>query len=117
MAGTYTFSIPDSDSALMENFQRVSRREGRKTSNVIVDLLKEYCKQHDDAHNPQTLIDDFEKPYSAVPNLYSPNDELVKKFYDRLESKAEYEKIDQGLNTFMQYHNKKYHDMLRAHKW
>ncbi len=88
----------------------ICKREGTTFSELIVELLKKYYKEHAKSQNPQTLITLFESGLeNAIPNVYviSRDPKILEKFYTRINNKEEYDEIDKCLNIWLGIHDKK----------
>lgn len=103
-----SFSYPKSKDELMEEIDKIARREGVFFSDIVIECLEDYCKKHGKSQNPQTEITLFETGLeSAIPNLYQVNEDNVKSFYNKIKKKDEYKFLDEKLNIFLRFHNKK----------
>lgn len=108
---TKSFSYPKNIDNIIEEVEIIARREGVSFSEVIVSQLKDYVKEHSKSQNPQTEITLFETGIeNAIPNLYHiiKNPKILDKFYKLIKKFEDFKEIDEGLNIWMNKHNKKF---------
>ncbi len=107
---TKSFSYPkDFDSTILI-IEKVCRKEGKSFSDVLVELLKQYAKEHAKSENPQTTIPLFETGLeNAIPNVYEiiKHPEKLQKFYKLIKKREEFKYLDKGLNIWFTQHNKR----------
>lgn len=104
---TKSFSYPNSMDEMIIEVESIARREGTYFSDIVVDLLKNYVKEHSKSQNPQTEITLFETGVeSAIPNVYA-KDEAWEKFYNLLKKRLDFKKVDEQLNMILRLHNRR----------
>lgn len=107
-----SFSYPKSQDEMIEEVEKIARREGEYFSDIVVTLLQDYVKKHSKSHNPQTEITLFETGMEmAIPNLYEEETKW-KKFYSLIKKKADFKELDNKLNMILNLHNKKDKEFL-----
>lgn len=109
---TKSFSYPKSQDNMIEEVERIARKEGDYFSDVVVSLLQEYVKKHSKSQNPQTEITLFETGMEmAIPNMYE-NETKWKKFYTLIKKKSDFKELDKKLNMILHLHNIKDREFL-----
>jgi len=107
-----SFSYPKSKDKIIEEVEKIARREGTFFSDIAVELLEEFVKKHSKSQNPQTEITLFETGLeNAIPNLYRDKT-IWKKFYKMIKKPEDFNEIDNQLNMILNLHNKKDKEFL-----
>jgi len=107
-----SFSYPKSMDGMIEEVEKIARKEGDYFSDIVVTLLQDYVKKHSKSQNPQTEITLFETGMEmAIPNLYEDVTKW-KKFYTLIKKKADFKELDKKLNMILNLHNKKDKEFL-----
>jgi len=102
-----SFSYPKSKDELIEEVEKIARKEGEYFSDIVMQLLEDYVKKHGKSQNPQTEITLFETGLEfAIPNLYRSK-EIWQKFYNLIKKKSDFKELDNQLNMILNIHNKK----------
>jgi len=104
-----SFSYPKSKDELIENIDESARREGLTFSDIVLESLDRWWLEHGKSQNPQTRITLFETGLeNAIPNLYeiAKHPEKLKKFYNLIKRKEDYQELDRGINLLLNYHNR-----------
>jgi len=101
-----SISMKLADAPVFAEFELLAKKEGYHSSSAyIVDLIKREVKEHKDSHNPQTVIDMFDRDIvTAIPNIYERDDKIWLKFYSRL-SQKEYDALTERLQIVNSIHN------------
>ena len=98
-----SYSYPVEKIPIIEKFEEITRREGKKMSPVIVQLIVDFVKIHGDG-NPNSSLDQFEQTdFKVTPALFR-NKQAWQTYYKKL-TKTEYKEIDQQLNLLLNIHN------------
>jgi len=108
-----SFSYPKSKDDLIEEVDQLARKEGLTFSDVVLQGIERFWKEHGKSQNPQTEITLFETGLeNAMPNLYKiiEHPELLDKFYSLMKSQEEYRHLDEAINILNNKHNKKLSD-------
>lgn len=94
------------DAPVFAEFEALAKKEGYHSSSAyIVELIKKEVKEHSLSHNPQTIIDMFDRDIvTAIPNIYERDEDIWLKFYARL-SQIEYDALTQRLQIVNNIHN------------
>ena len=89
-----SFSFTDDKKPMLEEFKKIADRERKGRSQLIVDLIEEYVKNHSSG-NSTFKIDDFQDPnFRAMPATMSSNWHIyIRKHMDRKER----DKLDKQL--------------------
>ena len=104
---TKSFSYPKDFDDNIEEIEEICKREGTTFSELTVELLKKYYKEHAESQNPQTQITLFETGVeNAIPNMYR-DEPSWKKFYNKIKKRADYLALDKQLNMILRIHNSK----------
>jgi len=110
---TKSFSYPNSMDKMIVSVESIARREGTYFSDIVVELLKNYVKEHGKSQNPQTEITLFETGVeSAIPNIYA-QEEFWDKFYSLINKRVDFEKLDDQLNMILRKHNNRDKELSR----
>jgi len=112
---TKSFSYPKSKDDFIEKIETTARKEGVTFSDVVMEGLDDWWKEHGESKNPQTVIPLFETGLeSAIPNLYEviKHPEKLDKFYKLMTSKEDFKHLDKAVNILLQKHNKKDKEFL-----
>ena len=92
-----TYYLANEDFELQQKIEDLANRERVNLSNIIIDALKEYLKNHGDG-NPAFTLDQFADPdFSVCPAFYRDGsiwEKYIKKA-DKKEAKAKREKEDE----------------------
>ncbi len=92
-----SFSFTEDKKQMLEEFKKIADREGKGRSELIIELLEEYVKNHS-AGNSTFKIDDFQDPnFIAMPATMSDTgkwNEYIRKHMDRKER----DKLDKQLD-------------------
>jgi len=110
-----SFSYPKSKDDFIEKIENTARKEGITFSDVVLEGLNDWWKEHGDSKNPQTEITIFETGLeSAIPNLYEiiTHSEKLDKFYKLMTRKEDFKHLDKGVNILLQKHNQKDREFL-----
>jgi len=101
-----SISMRPEDLVFYEKFGDLAKKEGfHSASAYLVDLMKKELKEHSESHNPQTIIDMFDRDIvTAIPNLYERDEDKWLKFYGGLSPK-EYEALGERLDWLGNLHN------------
>jgi len=109
---TKSFSYPKSKDEMIEEVEKIARKEGEYFADVVVMLLEEWVKKHSKSQNPQTEITLFETGMEmAIPNMYEVKSKW-KKFYTLVKNRADFKELDKQLNMILNLHNKKDKEFL-----
>jgi len=91
LAKNESFSIPDDDMELFKAFDELRWREKKNTSQLIMQAIKEFYKNHSQSEN-QPSLDAFQDPnFRACPTFFAPNN-IIKEYMLSLK--------DSSLNDF-----------------
>ena len=72
-----SFSYKEEKESMVEEFDRIARREGKGKSELLVQLIEEYVKVHSSG-NPTFTLEQFQDPeFQAVPAYYSDQQKWV----------------------------------------
>ena len=75
-----SFSYKEEKESMVEEFDRIARREGKGKSELLVQLIEEYVKVHSSG-NPSFTIDQFQdSSFQAVP-AYFADRKKIKEHY------------------------------------
>ena len=110
-----SFSYPNEFDAIILEIESIGRRENKSFSEITLELLKNYVKEHSQSQNPQTKITLFKTGLEhAIPNLYeiAKHPEKLDKFYNLIKTRAEFQLIDQAINILLPKHNKRDKELL-----
>ena len=101
-----SISMKLEDAPVFAEFEALAKKEGYHSSSAyIVDLIKKEVKEHAQSHNPQTVIDMFDRDIvTAIPNIYERDEDKWLKFYSRLD-KREYDGLTERLVILNNIHN------------
>ena len=101
-----SISMRPEDLVFYEKFGDLAKKEGfHSASAYLVDLMKKEIKEHSESHNPQTVIDMFDRDIvTAIPNIYERDEDKWLKFYSRL-SQVEYEALGERITILTNIHN------------
>lgn len=99
-------SMRPEDLVEYEKFVDLAKKEGKHSASAyIVDLIKKEVKEHSESHNPQTVIDMFDRnQVTAIPNIYERDEEKWLKFYGNL-SKEDYAELGKRIDFVVNMHN------------
>ena len=102
-----SFSYPKSQDEMIEEVEKIARREGEYFSDIVVTLLQDYVKKHSKSQNPQTEITLFQTGLErAIPQMYEDEGKW-KIFYKLIKKKNDFKELDKKLNMILRLHNKK----------
>ncbi len=89
-----SISMKLEDAPVFAKFEALAKKEGYHSSSAyIVALVKKEVKEHGKSHNPQTVIDMFDREtIKAIPNIYSQDEQSWLKFYKML-TPVEYDEL------------------------
>lgn len=66
-----SFSTTGDKAPVLEEFEKIAKREGKEQSKLIIELIEEYVKSHSEG-NPQFTLEKFqEADFKAIPTLLS----------------------------------------------
>jgi hypothetical protein len=70
-----SFSYPQDKEPILKELRVIAAREGKSTSEIIVNVLEEYVKAHSSGNNTFKLDSWQENPgFQAVPTISSPSE-------------------------------------------
>ena len=92
-----SFCFAETKRPVMSEFKKIAEREGMSKSEILVELIEEYVKNHAEG-NSSFKITDFEDPnFRAMPATMSDTgkwNEYIRKHMDRKERDELYKQID-----------------------
>ena len=81
------------------------KRENTTWKEVLTEMCDDYLKKHGESNNPQSTIEQFNKPViNAVPNLYNRDGWLT--FFDNLKKEKDYQEVVDCVNFVVNQCNK-----------
>ena len=93
-----SFSFTEEQKPILEEFKKIAQREGRSKSELAMELIEQYVKNHSEG-NPNFTIDQFNDPgFIAMPATMSPDEKwneyirkhMTKEERNELDRKAKY---------------------------
>jgi len=101
-----SISMRPEDLVIWGKIGDLAKKEGfHSASAYLVDIMKKDIKEHEQSHNPQTIIPMFDRDQvTAIPNLYERDEDKWLKFYSHLSLK-DYEEIGERLEWLGNLHN------------
>lgn len=90
-----SFSFTEDKKPIIEEFKKIAQREGRSKSELAMDLIEQYVKNHS-AGNSTFKIDDFQDPnFKAMPATMSSQEKWSKfiREHTNKEERMELDKI------------------------
>ena len=70
-----SFAFPVEKQAIMEEFKKIAKREGKSKSELNMELIEQHVKSHGNG-NPVFKLDQFQDPeFIAMPATMSPKDQ------------------------------------------
>ncbi len=111
-----SFSYPNEFDVMILEIESIGRRENKSFSEIVIELLKNYAKEHSQSQNPQTKITLFETGLeNAIPNIYEiiKNPKKIKKFYSLIKKRKDFQHLDLGVNILLNAHHNRDKELLR----
>lgn len=101
-----SYALPLDEEKTFDDFEQIAKDNGVSVSELITSIIKQTVAETN-TKSPQSKITEFEKGLeSQIPSMTS-SEEDWKKFYQNLESKEEFKKVDGKLNMILLHHNRK----------
>jgi len=101
-----SFSFKEEQTYIFNKIEELAKREGKKTSQVVVIALEEYAKKHAEG-NPNYTLDKFEDPnFKACPAFFRDK-EIWVEYLNKLDEK-QYRDFDSQLNLLLNLGNRRY---------
>lgn len=99
-----SFSYPKNKDELIEKLEEIARRENLTFSDIILEGLENYWKEHGESQNPQTKISLFDNRIAlAIPHLYEENKDIWMKFYSQLKPQ-QYKELTLAIDRLLEFH-------------
>ena len=92
-----SFSFTEDKKQLLEEFKKIADREGKGRSELIIELVEEYVKNHSEGNSSFKITDFHDPNFRAMPATMSDTgkwNEYIRKHMDRKERDELYKQID-----------------------